>query len=307
MVAQAPLRYPFLRQLSLKKFGPPLSSESVNQLVEILTHASRLEILHLSCFDLLSSEHRLQTACSSLTSIKEFYISWSGGPVSWAKDPLHKMVTQMQSPLVKAELRFFGSDDGIRPDPAVLLHHSSTTLEDLTIWGAAFQSELLFPRMRKLLTFGLDYLPLGLIARNFPSLIDLTAVSNNYRGDDLIAADHQYRQLNRSLQLAGDGWTSLDRLAGRAADLYKLGLTCQIHRVEIFHVNSCTREMVAHILSDSRPSHVHIVLYEIFPCVLCLPDEVAARLTYLRCTIELAYFDGDSSALVSAIHYAPES
>ncbi|OBZ71383.1 hypothetical protein A0H81_08799 [Grifola frondosa] len=190
----------------------------------------------------------------------------------------------MQSSLVKVSLEIYG----IQPDPAVLLHHSSATLEDLTVYGATFQSELQFPRVRKLSLHRVDYPPLALVARIFPSLVDLT-FSNSHRGDDLRVADCQYRQLNRSVQLAGGGWTSLDRLAGEPVDLYRLGLTCQIRRVEISHVDRDTRETVAHILSDSRPSHVHIRLTSIFPCVRCFPDEVAARLTYLRCTIDLVY------------------
>ncbi|OBZ71639.1 hypothetical protein A0H81_08831 [Grifola frondosa] len=207
----------------------------------------------------------------------QFHISWNADPVFWAKDPLYEMVKQMKSPLVEA-------------------HLNSATSEDLEVYYSTFQSELHFPRMRKLSAYEWDYPPPGLIAQIFPNLIDLT-VSNDYRGDDLSTADDQYRQQSLSVQLAGGGWTSLDQLAGRPADLYKLGLTCQIRRVKIFYVTSRSRGMVAHILSDCRPSHVHILLNQIFSCVLCLPDEVAVRLTYLRCTIDLAHFSGDSSAL----------
>ncbi|OBZ71713.1 hypothetical protein A0H81_08819 [Grifola frondosa] len=191
MVAEAPLRYPLLRQLSLSAFDRPVSSESVNQLVEIFTHASRLEILHLTCSDLLNSKHRLQAACSSLTSLKEFRICWHEEPVSWAKDPLCRMVKQMQSPLVKAHLKFFGADGGIGPDPAILLHHSSATLEVLTVHNAAFQSELQFPRVWKLSLHGVDYIPLALVARKFPSLSDLT-FSNTYHTSNPSMADHHF-------------------------------------------------------------------------------------------------------------------
>ncbi|OBZ71662.1 hypothetical protein A0H81_08810 [Grifola frondosa] len=294
MVVQAPLRYPFLCQLSIGGLDRPVSSESINQLVEILTHTSCLETLHLTCCDLLKSHHRLRAACSSLTSLKEFHMSWNGGPVSWAKDPLYQMVKQMQSPLVKVHLRSFGYIGRIGLDPAVLLHHCSTTLEDLTIYATAFQSELQFPRVRKLSLSSMGYPPLALTARNFPNLTDLTILRDI---DRLNVADHQYRQLNHSVQLAGGGWKSLDRLAGWPLDLYKLGLTCQIRRVEFSCVYRDTHDIVTHILSDCRPSHVRIGLTREFPCVRCIPNEVAARLTYLRCTINLMYFFEKSDAL----------
>ncbi|OBZ71664.1 hypothetical protein A0H81_08812 [Grifola frondosa] len=41
-------------------------------------------------------------------------------------------------------------------------------------------------------------------------------------------------------------------------------------------------------------SHIHEL---IVPCVRCLLAELVARLTYLRCTIDFGYFDGNSSAL----------
>ncbi|OBZ71649.1 hypothetical protein A0H81_08795 [Grifola frondosa] len=257
MVAQAPLRYPLLHQLSLIGFDTPVSPESINQLVEILTHASRLETLCLSSYALLKSDHRLQAACSSLTSLKEFIISSNWEPVSWRNGSLYK-------------------------------------IEDLTVAGVRWiQSELQFPRVRKLSLSGIDHPPLALIARNFPNLTDLTIIRDIDHldvADHLNEADHQYRQLNRSVQLAGGGWKSLDRVAGKPVDLYRLGLTCQIHRVEISSVDRDTYRVVAHVLSDSRPSYVHIGLNSIFPCVRYIPDEVAARLTYLRCTINLTYF-----------------
>ncbi|OBZ71459.1 hypothetical protein A0H81_08814 [Grifola frondosa] len=280
MLAQVPIRYRFLRQLSLSGSHRHLSSESINQLTEILTHASRLEVLHLHRdSDLLNLEHHLQAACSSLTSLKEFHIFSEMKPVSGSNGPLYKMVQQMQSSLVKAWLRFPISGDGIRPDPAVLLHHSSATLEDLTVAGVRFQFELQFPRVRKLSISG-SHRPRDLHQLSFFGRSESTS--------------NQYRQLNRSVQHAGGGWKSLDRVVGEPVNLYRLGLTCQIRRVKISYVDHGTREMVAHILSDSRPSRVHIGLNSVFPCVRCIPDEVAARLTYLRCTIDLAYFNGNS-------------
>ncbi|OBZ71385.1 hypothetical protein A0H81_08851 [Grifola frondosa] len=253
MVAQAPIRYPFLRRLSIYRFCPPPPYKSVNQLIKILKHASHLEMLYVESNDPLDSEDRLQAACSSLTSLKEFHISWMSGRVS-GEEPLYKMVEQMQSL------------------PSIF----HATLEDLTLYTPTFQSELLFPRMRKLSVRDANP-PLALIAQNFPALLDLTIL--NCRGDDasLSPEDHQDRQLHRSVQLSGGGWKSLDRLAGGAFDLYRLGLTCQIRWVTIFDVDSCTHDVVAHILRDSH--------------------EVAARLTYLRCTIDLAFFDGIPSAL----------
>ncbi|OBZ71614.1 hypothetical protein A0H81_08825 [Grifola frondosa] len=299
MVTQAPFRYPFLRHLSIAGFYPMPSSESISQLVEILTHASRLQTLHLSCYDLLKSDHRLQAACSSLTSIKEFHMCWNEGPVFQAQDPLYKMLKQMQSPLVRADLRFFRCNDGIGLDLATLLH-STATLEDLTVSNIAFQSELQFPRLRKLSFSTINYPPLALTARIFPNLTDLTILRDM---DHLNAENDRYRQLNRSVQLAGGGWTSLDRLTGWPLDLYSLGLTCPIRCVKIF-VYSHNHELVADILSDCRPSQIDIVFNDIFPSVRCLSDEVAARLTYLRCTIHLIYFDRNPIALVSATHYA---
>ncbi|OBZ71462.1 hypothetical protein A0H81_08816 [Grifola frondosa] len=249
MLAQAPLRYPFLRQLSLGGLDGPVSPESIHQLVKIFTHASRLETLHLTCCDLLKLEHRLRAACSSLTSLKEFHMCWSGGLVSWAKDPLYQMVKQMQSPLVKVILIFFGRIDSIGLDPAVLLHHSSATLEDLEV-----------------------YHPHSSLSYSFRALTDLTILP--YADRSTAADSNQHRQLNRSVQLAGGGWTSLDRLTG-----------CR------------SISMVADILSDCRPSHVDIVFDQMFPSIPCLSDDVAARPTHLRCALLLRYFDGSPNAL----------
>ncbi|OBZ71721.1 hypothetical protein A0H81_08847 [Grifola frondosa] len=299
MVAQAPIRYPFLRHLSIRADLLP-SSESAHQLIEILTHASRLETLHLSCDNLLRYRDRLQIACSSLTSLKEF--SWRERSAWWERHPLYQMIKQMQSPLVKADLQFYVSRGDIGPDPAMLLHHSSATLEDLTVYRPTFQSELQFPRMRKLVVYRADP-PLTLIARIFPSLVDLT-VSDSYRDRSRPnVADDQHRKQNHTIQLAGGGFASLDRLAGLPLDLYRLGLRCQIRRVDILSLYYDAHDMVDCILSDSHPSHVHLVLEEMFPCVRCLPDEVAARLTYLRCTLNLTYFGGITNALASVTHY----
>ncbi|OBZ69668.1 hypothetical protein A0H81_10441 [Grifola frondosa] len=171
------------------------------------------------------------------------------------------------------------------------------SFEDLSVYYPTFQSELVqFPRMRKLSVYEADPPP-ALIALIFPNLMDLTVYGLDRVKDPRSPEDYQYRQQNLSVQLAGGGFTSLDRLAGGPLDLYRLGLTCQVRCVDIFRVDCDTHDMVAYILSNSRPSHVIIAFIAISPsCVRCFPDEVAVRLTYLQCTIDYMSFDGISDA-----------
>lgn len=264
-------RYQFVRSLELGLWD--VSEEAAQALILALPLLSSLNRLSISCDPegSLLSYSGVSDAFAMLTTVRDLSISC-------AEEHALGMLRSLQSELISANINF--SSDGedaffdVVPEhdwplyhPAVLLKNSASTLETLTSYrwfthpNRAPDPTLVYPRMRKiyheraLLPLTVSYI------RAYPNLAYLKLTESELGADwrpDIQRCTRR-RHLNIAQQVAsGCTWRELGEFRGILADLYVLGLTCPIDKVELRDLPDQVLFMLEPVLSDARPRRLKL-------------------------------------------------
>ncbi len=218
---------------------------------------------------ILRANRTLPTSIASLTSLTSLSMSDIGPRGS-------KLLGGLRSSLRRAELAFTGQVLNSRRtegdwgdlDPIRLLSTSKDTLESLKVtssWFTEAGQAVVYPRMVSL-TVEDAWLPsTPILHRAFPNLSEIQADHGAATiPSDVSSAD--WRAASRAYQHEHGSWRELQHFEGSSDDLYLLSPLCRIRRIAFTHVDgdgdaSIEADVLHDILSDTRPSHLGLVLF----------------------------------------------
>ncbi|PIL30606.1 hypothetical protein GSI_07307 [Ganoderma sinense ZZ0214-1] len=272
LLAEDLSRCRYLRQLEL--WDSYAEAEDVQVLVKTLPLLTNIENLRLaSAEELLKGFPALVPPFAALTSLQYLHISA-------AKEVTCGLLSALRSPLVSLQVDFLSDDDVKMWDvldedqwsqyhPTKLLANFAATLEELHCMAWYTNQEdawptTVYPKMRKL-AIELHDFPLRIdpFIRAFPNLTDLY-VATEYHGEVYSVDIDVSHNRNVAHQLgavnASGAWPHLECFHGRLFDLYALGLTCHISRVDILSPLEGQRHtvMLERMLHYVKPLHLKL-------------------------------------------------
>ncbi|EIW63470.1 uncharacterized protein TRAVEDRAFT_43763 [Trametes versicolor FP-101664 SS1] len=259
--------FQFVRSLSFDV--QDLTKATAEKLARAFSSMSALEDLRIMYSeDFIRSHPDLSNAICHLTSLRRLRLIYAG-------DYTLNMLLFLRSKLTSIYLDVsFGVDyaygeafdDGRHLfHPAILLAHSKSTLEEISIqrWfripGTPPPPSKALPNVRRL-TLARPHSPARATSYivAYPNLTHLhfdtasTIETYGVDGMDTFRARNILEQRDE-----GPTWKSLDRLKGCLPDLYVLGLTCTIEHLEVTrHLSGVYLYMLGPVLSFARPRHL---------------------------------------------------
>ncbi|CDO70364.1 hypothetical protein BN946_scf184999.g4 [Trametes cinnabarina] len=311
LFANESARIQSLRKLniSIRSVDKPYSAEETVQcLVDILKHATRLEWLALCTFaddGLFDDFPQVLDAICELSSLWELVVDgdWSS--------PVQTILRRVRSPLKVLHIRPNGihlPEQTFWIDPS---HHESLlsqrlafSLEELHMEGAALWYPLgykgvQFPGVRSVF---LGYH--GGPQRMETFLHMFPALNGTFDTGDLefdegallkanMAEQRRVRALNKQSQEIRT-WKYLDRVIGDTHALYMLALACSVRHLVVKQVCGHRKEQVADILRDTQPTCLNILIrlshgLRIFEDLF--PPEATPVLTHLVLVVFYENFD----------------
>lgn len=268
MARTDPLRYCYLRTLKVDCWGdiPPLDNEDL--FATFFRKAKLLKDLTIYGADMLFKDERVPCAISALTNLRSLSVH------DYMLEPYEKMITSIQSPLVK--LHAVGNDSSEFQDPFHLYQHLAKTLESLRVEHVYFESaaylDVQFLKVTSLrIEEGSAECGIGDLYDAFPNLRELTVFLGNTISDpEEIEIIDEDRAKNLNEQEAGVPiWETLDRVTGEVLSIYELAIQSKIRWLTLEETNiretSRGERFIRAILTDSQPSALtfEIDVYEV--------------------------------------------
>ncbi|RPD54123.1 hypothetical protein L226DRAFT_617233 [Lentinus tigrinus ALCF2SS1-7] len=261
------LRYDIGLRLSLAESLSPGVAELLTHFLKNGGDAMRFRTLHLDHPEkLLSSSPGLADAFSTISYIDRLHV-YEAGPL--ATSTLQNLRAEVHH--VSVRLDGFGSvthgtPTGTETDLTILLHSLRGSL--LSFHGEGFDSRLthetIFPNVASLSLTGHVPIYVPDYARAFPNVTNLATGTLQM---DLISLNEAprisaWRLENRSAQLShGTGsWPALKQCRGTVADLWALGLRCEVEKLTATVDMDSAWElgMLGEVLRDLRPKYLEM-------------------------------------------------
>lgn len=251
---------------------PGLKEVASSELSSVLPRLCNLSSLYVANSEYLRDD--LLSALGALTSLRTLSLRGAGQhTVKMLQSSQSKLVSiYISFPPKNDEDAFFDryitqQDDWPQYHPVILLAHSRSTLRELECdrWHTHPEVTpdpgIVYPEMRRL-TMGSASYPLTVsFIRAYPNLTYLSIYTGESDDRPCSARERQRYDTHRNKNLLaqappGCSWQELKETSGALVDLYLLGLTCLIERMELNLSHPDYRYMVEPVLSYSQPRHL---------------------------------------------------
>ena len=223
--------------------------------------------------DLFAAHPPLADTIANLTSLKILKLSFVG-------EQCAKMLRSLRSQLIDVDLNACNADeveiDEDDVNPIRLLENSQATLKRLSItYTASSASGPCYPNVRVL---SLSYISEPITWHYVRAYPNTTSLLTSMCGDEGWNDDVEpCRERNIALQKARGSWSSLQYFSGTVYELYILGLTCHVTKLELDHeLGELYPDLLSAVLKDTHPVHLDLAV----PKVSHLPEQALVNVMH---------------------------